>query len=118
MPRKRVSKKKKEEENLKPEEEFIAFATNVPWIDAEKYAMRWEGIETGYRMIEKTRVKTACTGVAPRMIYFAHTHTAPVQHVGVRKRGDGTEIQVGWQAHHYTDHVFGDPAENNIQRPA
>ena len=72
VPRKRVSKKKKKKKNLKPEEKFIAFATNVRWIDVEKYAIRW-GIETGYRMIEKTRVKTASTGVAPRMIYFAYT---------------------------------------------
>ena len=47
------------------------FATNAPWLDVEKYAMRW-GIETGYRMIENTRVKTSSIGVAPRMIYFAY----------------------------------------------
>ena len=42
VPRKRTSKKKREKKDLNPEEKFIAFATNVPWIDVEKYAMRWE----------------------------------------------------------------------------
>ena len=40
VPRKRTSKKKREKKDLNPEEKFIAFATNVPWIDVEKYAMR------------------------------------------------------------------------------
>ena len=47
------------------------FATNAHWLDVEKYAMCW-GIETGYRMIEKTRVKTSCAGVTLRMIYVAY----------------------------------------------
>ena len=46
FPRKRISKKKKEKNDLKPEEKFIMFATNAPWHDVEKYTMRW-GIETG-----------------------------------------------------------------------
>ncbi len=71
VPRKRISKKKKEKKDLKPEEKFIMFATNAPWLDVEKYAMRW-GIETGYRMIENTRIKTSSAGVAPRTIYFAY----------------------------------------------
>ena len=71
VPRKRVSKKKKEKKKPKPEEKFIMFATNAPWIDVEKYAMRW-GIETGYRMTENTRAKTSSVGVASRMIYFAN----------------------------------------------
>ena len=71
VPRKRVSKKKKEKKEPKPEEKFIMFATNAPWIDVEKYAMRW-GIETGYRMVENTRAKTSSVGVALRMIYFAY----------------------------------------------
>ena len=70
VPRKRISKKKREKKDLEPEERFIVFATNAPWLDVEKYAMRW-GIETGYRMIEKTRVKTSGAGVTQRMIYFA-----------------------------------------------
>ena len=71
VPRKRISKKRKEKNDLKPEEKFIAFATNALWLDVEKYATRW-GIETGYRMIENTRIKTSSIGVAQRMIYFAH----------------------------------------------
>ena len=47
------------------------FATNVLWINVEKYAMRW-GIEDECRMIENIRAKTSSTGVAPRMIYFAY----------------------------------------------
>ena len=71
VPRERTSKKKREKKDLNPEEKFIAFATNAPWLDVEKYAMCW-GIETGYRMIENIRAKTSSTGVAPRMIYFAY----------------------------------------------
>ena len=71
VPRKRTSKKKREKKDLNPEEKFIAFATNIPWIDVEKYAMRW-GIETGYRMIENIMAKTSSIGVAPRVIYFAY----------------------------------------------
>ena len=56
VPRKRVSKKKKGMKDLKPEEKFIVFATNAPWLDVEKYDMHW-GIETGYRMVENTRAK-------------------------------------------------------------
>ena len=71
VPRKRISKKKREKKDLKPEEKFIMFATNAPWLDVEKYAMRW-GMETGYGMIEKTMVKTSCAGVTQRMIYVAY----------------------------------------------
>ena len=71
VPRKRTSKKKREKKDPRPEEKLIVFATNAPWIDVEKYAMRW-GIETGYRMIANTRVKTSSAGVVPRMIYFAY----------------------------------------------
>ena len=71
VPRKRISKRRMEKKEPKPEEKFIMFATNAPWLDVEKYVMR-EGIETGYRMIENTRVKTSSVGVASRMIYFAY----------------------------------------------
>ena len=71
VPRKRISKKKMEKKDPKPEEKFIMFATNTTWFDAEKHTMRW-GIETGYRMIENTRVKTSSAGVTRRMIYFAY----------------------------------------------
>ena len=72
VPRKRISKKKREKKDLKPEEKFIMFATNAPWLDVEKYDMRW-GIETGYRMVENTRVKTSGAGAAQRMIYFVYS---------------------------------------------
>ena len=72
VPRKRISKKKGEKKDLKPEEKFIMFATNAPWLNVEKYDMRW-GIETGYRMVENTRAKTSGAGVAQRMIYFVYS---------------------------------------------
>ena len=76
VPRKRISKKKREKKDLKPEEKFTTFATNAHWPDVEKYAMHW-GIETGYRMIEKTSVRTSCADVTRRMIYAAY---APLMH--------------------------------------
>lgn len=34
-----------------PEEKYIAFATNVPDVDLDRYRWRWN-IEAGYRLLE------------------------------------------------------------------
>ena len=71
--RKRKSKKRKagscEEE---PEERYIAFATNRPGIDVDRYAERWM-IETGFRMVENERVRTRSRSVTVRTLCFLYS---------------------------------------------
>ena len=66
--RKRKSKKRRKAESggEKPEERYIAFATNRPEIDVVRYAERWM-IETGFRMVENERVRTRSRSVTVRM---------------------------------------------------
>ena len=52
-----------------PEEKLIAFATNDPDIDVDAYAKRW-GIETCFRQIRGTRIKTRCQNYAARHLVF------------------------------------------------
>ena len=52
-----------------PEEKLIAFATNDPDIDVDTYAKRW-GIETCFRQIRGTRIKTRCQNYAARHLVF------------------------------------------------
>ena len=89
------------------------FATNAPWLDVEKYAMRW-GIETGYRMIENTSGKNLGCRRDPEddLLCVCATH---VQHVGVRKRRAGT-IKMGQRTSHCTDHIFGDLSKSHVSK--
>ena len=47
--RKKSGKEKSDGVDLRPEEKFIGFATNMQLKDSELYSKRW-GIETGYRI--------------------------------------------------------------------
>ena len=51
-----------------PEQKYIGFATNAD-VDPEEYYKRW-GIETGYRQIEKCRVKTSSGNNIARLFCF------------------------------------------------
>ena len=55
-----------------PEEKYIAFATNVPDADPDRYRWRWN-IETGYRLLEQGNAKTRCRAPAARMFCFMYT---------------------------------------------
>lgn len=55
-----------------PEDTYIAFATNRPGINVERYARRWM-IETGYRMIENQRVRTRSRKAAARTLCFLYS---------------------------------------------
>ena len=68
----RAKRKKKDGERLEPWEKYIAFATNDPEIDVEKYDMRW-GVETGFRQAEDGRAKTRSKSQGPRVMYWAMT---------------------------------------------
>ncbi len=68
----RRSGSKKDDWRKEPHEKYIAFATNDPGIDVDKYSKRW-GIETNYRMLESMRVKTRSTGHGPRVMCMAIT---------------------------------------------
>ena len=72
--RKKKSKKKSKSESCveKPEEKYIAFATNRPDIDVKRYAERWM-IETGFRMVENQRVRTRSRSVTVRTLCFLYS---------------------------------------------
>ena len=55
-----------------PEERYIAFATNRPGIDVDRYAERWM-IETGFRMVENERVRTRSRSVTVRTLCFLYS---------------------------------------------
>ena len=73
--RKKKSKKKKSKSEScveKPEEKYIAFATNRPNIDLKRYSERWM-IETGFRMVENQRVRTRSRSVTVRTLCFLYS---------------------------------------------
>ena len=65
-------KRKKKKGEPKPEERYIAFATNRPKICTDRYAERWM-IETGYRMVENERVRTRSRNVTFRTYCFFYS---------------------------------------------
>ena len=67
-------KKKSKSESCveKPEEKYIAFATNRPDIDVKCYSERWM-IETGFRMVENQRVRTRSRSVTVRTLCFLYS---------------------------------------------
>ena len=69
---KRRRRKSKKQASTKPEDVYIAFATNRPGIHLEKYARRWM-IETGYRVMENQRVRTRSRTVAARTLCFLYS---------------------------------------------
>ena len=71
--RKKSRKKSKSESCVeKPEEKYIAFATNRSDIDLKRYSERWM-IETGFRMIENQRVRTRSRSVTVRTLCFLYS---------------------------------------------
>ena len=72
--RTKKSKKKSKSESCvkKPEEKYIAFATNRSDIDVKCYSERWM-IETGFRMIENERVRTRSRSVTVRTLCFLYS---------------------------------------------
>ena len=71
---KRTKKRKKKSKSCveKPEEKYIAFATNRFDIDVKRYSERWM-IETGFRMIENQRVRTRSRSVNVRTLCFMYS---------------------------------------------
>ena len=74
MGRKKRRRKKSKSESCveKPEEKYIAFATNRPDIDVKRYAERWM-IEMGFRMVENQRVRTRSRSVTVRTLCFLYS---------------------------------------------
>ena len=71
--RKKSRKKSKSESCVeKPEEKYIAFATNRSDIDLKCYSKRWM-IETGFRMVENQRVRTRSRSVTVRTLCFLYS---------------------------------------------
>ena len=72
--RRKKSRKKSKSESCveKPEEKYIAFATNRSDIDVKCYSERWM-IETGFRMIENQRVRTRSRSVTVRTLCFLYS---------------------------------------------
>ena len=72
--RKKKSKKKSKSKSCveKPEEKYIAFATNRSDIDVKRYSERWM-IETGFRMVESQRVRTRSRSVTVRTLCFLYS---------------------------------------------
>ena len=71
---KKKSKKKSKSESCvkKPEEKYIAFATNRPDIDVKRYSEGWM-IETSFRMVENQRVRTRSRSVTVRTLCFLYS---------------------------------------------
>ena len=69
---KRRRRRSKKPASANPEDIYIAFATNRPGINVNRYARRWM-IETGYRMIENQRVRTRSRTVAARLLCFLYS---------------------------------------------
>ena len=69
--RKKSGKEKSDGADLRPEERFIGFATNMQLKDSELHSKRWD-IETGYRMIEETRARTRSTKTVFRIFCFLY----------------------------------------------
>ena len=72
--RTKKSRKKSKSESCvkKPEEKYIAFATNRSDIDVKCYSERWM-METGFRMIENERVRTRSRSVTVRTLCFLYS---------------------------------------------
>ena len=55
-----------------PENRYIGFATNMPWVDVIIYAVRW-GIESGYARVEAMRAKTRSRRLGARLFCFVYS---------------------------------------------
>ena len=55
-----------------PEDRYIAFATNAPWMDVEEYSKRWT-IETCYRLVENARAKSFGSSRPARLFCFLYS---------------------------------------------
>ena len=57
-----------------PEDRYIAFATNVPWMDVKEYSKR-RTIETCYRLVENVRAKSFGSNRPARLFCFLYSLT-------------------------------------------
>ena len=57
-----------------PEDRYIAFATNAPWVGMEEYSKMWT-IETCYRLVENARAESFGSSRPARLFYFLHSLT-------------------------------------------
>ena len=57
-----------------PEDRYIAFATNAPWMDVKEYSKRWT-IETCYRLVENARAKSFGSNRPARLFCFLYSLT-------------------------------------------
>ena len=57
-----------------PEDRYIAFATNAPWMDVGEYSKRWT-IETCYRLVENARAKSFGSDRPARLFCFLYSLT-------------------------------------------
>ena len=92
--RKKKSRKKSKSESCveKPEEKYIAFATNRPDIDLKCYSERWM-IETGFRMVENQRVRTRSRSVSPDAVFSVFS--CLIQLLGsCKRRADRQSIRI------------------------
>ena len=88
----RTKKSKSESCVTKPEEKYIAFATNRPDIDLKRYSERWM-IETGFRMIENERVRTRSRNVSPDAVFSVFS--CLIQLLGsCKRRADKQSIRI------------------------
>ena len=55
-----------------PENRYIGFATNMPWLDVIIYTVR-RGIESGYAGVEAMRAKTRSRRPGARLFCFIHS---------------------------------------------
>ena len=73
--KKRVRKESERTKNAgAPEDRYIAFATNAPWMDVEEYSKRWT-IETCYRLVENARAKSFGSNRPARLFCFLYSLT-------------------------------------------
>ena len=73
--KKRVRKESERTKNAgAPEDRYIAFATNAPWMDVGEYSKRWT-IETCYRLVENARAKSFGSNRPARLFCFLYSLT-------------------------------------------
>ena len=73
--KKRVRKESEKAEKADaPEDRYIAFATNAPWMNVKEYSKRWT-IETCYRLVENARAKSFGSNRPARLFCFLYSLT-------------------------------------------
>ena len=79
-----------------PEDRYIAFATNAPWVDVEEYSKRWT-IETCYRLVENARAKSFGSNRPARLFCFLYSLTL-FNAWALGKRAAGKLSEAAWRS--------------------